>query len=88
PIDFTLTVNGERIPLKPKEARLLAYFLQHPDTTLRKEEIYDALWDYDETPNEGSLRTFVKVLRKHLGKERIETIKEVGYRYRSDGTGL
>ena len=81
PLDLTLTRGGERIPLKPKEARLLALFLQHPDTTLRKEEIYDALWDYGETPNEGSLRTFVKVLRKHLGKERIETVKEVGYRY-------
>ncbi len=81
PIDLTLTVDGERIPLKPKEARLLALFLQHPDKTLRKEEIFDALWEYDETPNEGSLRTFVKVLRRHLGKERIETVKEVGYRF-------
>jgi len=84
PMNFTLTVGGERIPLKPKEARLLALFLQHPDKTLNKEEIFDALWDYGETPNEGSLRTFVKVLRKHLGKERIETVKEIGYRYRSE----
>ncbi len=81
PIDFVLRVDGERVPLKPKEARLLALFLQNPDKTLSKEVIFDALWDYDETPNEGSLRTFVKVLRKHLGKHRIETVKEVGYRY-------
>ncbi len=84
PINFTLTFEDERIPLKPKESRLLALFLQNPDKTLRKEEIFDALWDYGETPNEGSLRTFVKVLRKHLGKERIETVKEIGYRYRSE----
>ncbi len=83
PIDFTLAFEGERIPLKPKESRLMALFLQNPDKTLRKEEIFSALWDYGETPNEGSLRTFVKVLRKHLGKERIETVKEIGYRYRS-----
>ena len=84
PINFTLTFEDERIPLKPKESRLLALFLQNPDKTLRKEEIFDALWDYGETPNEGSLRTFVKVLRRHLGKERIETVKEIGYRYRSE----
>ena len=83
PMNFTLTVENERIPLKPKEARLLALFLQNPDKTLRKEEIFDSLWDFGENPNEGSLRTFVKVLRKHLGKGRIETVKEVGYRYRS-----
>ncbi len=84
PINFTLTFEDERIPLKPKESRLLALFLQNPDKTLRKEEIFDALWDYGETPNEGSLRTFVKVLRRHLGKARIETVKEIGYRYRSE----
>ncbi len=78
--------NGdERVPLKPKEAKLLALFLQRADRVVEKEEIFQTLWSFDETPNEGSLRTFVKVLRKHLGKERIETVKDVGYRYRSKG---
>ncbi len=81
-MNLTLTVDDEIIYLKPKEARLLALFLQNPNRVLRKEEIFDALWDFGETPNEGSLRTFVKVLRKHIGKERIETVKEVGYRYK------
>jgi len=81
---LTLYIGNERIALKPKEARLLALFLQNPDRTLSKEEIFEALWKYDETPNEGSLRTFVKVLRKHIGKERIETVKDVGYRYDSE----
>ena len=80
-ISYILIRNGERIPLKPKEAKLLALFLQNGDKTLSKAEIFSHLWDYDETPNEGSLRTFVKVLRKHLGKERIETVKDVGYRF-------
>ncbi len=81
-MNLTLTVDDEIIYLKPKEARLLALFLQNSNRVLRKEEIFDALWDFGETPNEGSLRTFVKVLRKHIGKERIETVKEVGYRYK------
>ncbi|WP_456485767.1 response regulator transcription factor [Hydrogenimonas sp.] len=80
-LNFRLTVDGERVALKPKEAKLLALFLQNPDKIVTKEEIFDHLWDYGETPSEGSLRTFVKVLRKHLGKKRIETVKEVGYRY-------
>ncbi len=81
PLNYKLYFRGEEIAIKPKEARLLALFLQNPGKTLTKEEIFDALWEYDESPNEGSLRTFVKILRKHLGKERIETVKEVGYRY-------
>jgi DNA-binding response OmpR family regulator len=80
-LNFILKVDGKRVPLKPKEAKLLALFLQNQNKPLTKEEIFNNIWDYNETPNEGSLRTFVKVLRKYLGKDRIETIKEVGYRY-------
>jgi len=80
-LNFILIIDGERILLKPKEAKLLAFFLQNQNKPLTKEEIFNNIWDYNETANEGSLRTFVKVLRKYLGKERIETIKDVGYRY-------
>ncbi len=73
--------DGERISLKPKENTLLALFLQHKNYILTKEMIFDTLYSYGEEPNEGSLRTFVKVLRQHLSKTRIETIKEVGYRF-------
>ena len=81
PLNYKLVVDGKTVGIKPKEAKLLALFLQNPDKILTKEEIFENLWDYDEIPNEGSLRTFVKILRKAIGKERIETVKEVGYRY-------
>lgn len=81
PLENELYLNGERIALKPKEARLLALFLQHKNHIVTKEMIFDTLYSYGEEPNEGSLRTFVKILRSHIGKTRIETVKEVGYRY-------
>ncbi len=81
PLEKQLYKNNERIKLKPKEINLLALLLQHKDHILTKEIIFDSLWSYGEEPNEGSLRTFIKILRHHLGKIRIETIKEVGYRY-------
>ncbi len=81
PLDKILYANDKRIALKPKETTLLALFLQHKNHILTKETIFDTLWSYGEEPNEGSLRTFVKILRYHLGKTRIETIKEVGYRF-------
>ncbi len=81
PLEKVLYGEDERIGLKPKEISLLALFLQHRDHILTKETIFETLYSYGEEPNEGSLRTFVKVLRHHLGKTRIETIKEVGYRF-------
>ena len=79
--NLTLYKQDHPIKLKNKEVQLLKLFLANPDRVLHKAEIFDTLWEYDEEPNEGSLRTYVKVLRSHLGKEMIETVKNVGYRY-------
>lgn len=81
PLDRELYKADERVGLKPKEVSLLALFLKHKEHILTKENIFEELWSYGEEPNEGSLRTFVKVLRQHLGKSSIETIKDVGYRF-------
>ena len=80
-LEKVLYTNRERIALKPKEASLLALFLQHKNKIVTKEMIFDTIYSYGEEPKEGSLRTFVKVLRHHLGKSRIDTLKEVGYRF-------
>ncbi len=69
------------VPLKNKECKLLALFLRHSDKLLEYETIYDALWEYSEVPSPGSLRTYIKTLRQVLGKERIETVKNIGYRF-------
>ena len=64
-----------------KEGRLLELFLRHPDEVLSHERIFSELWDYDEEPSDNSLRTYIKNLRKLIGKERIVSIKRLGYRY-------
>ncbi len=79
--ELILTQNHRKIPLKTKELKLLALFLQHTNELLEYETIFEALWDYDEEPNSGSLRTYIKTLRAAIGKERIETVKNIGYRF-------
>jgi len=69
------------VTLGGKEGRLLELFLRHPDELLSHERIFDALWDYGEEPSDNSLRTYIKKLRRLLGKERIVSLKKQGYRY-------
>ncbi len=76
-----LVDGNTTIPLKTKELKLLALFLQHPKELLSYEKIYEALWEYSEQPNSGSLRTYIKRIRAHIGKEKIETVKNIGYRF-------
>ncbi len=79
--NLMLFKNGESIHLKRKEAKLLAFFLQRKGEILTKEEIFNKIYDYHESPNESSLRTFIYRLRSILPRGKIETIKDIGYRY-------
>ena len=78
---MTLHHHGKRIPLKTKELKLLSLFLNNPNEMLTYDKILDTLWEYEEEPSHGSLRTYIRRLRIAIGKEKIETLKQIGYRY-------
>ncbi len=77
----TLYIDEKEQTLNKKESKLLKFFLKHQNEILSHERIYDRIWDFDETPSEASLRTYIKNLRKLLGKERIVSIKKQGYKF-------
>jgi len=77
----TLYHEGKRINLNQKELALLKLFLKHPNEPLSHEKIHETLWGYDEEPSDMALRTYIKNLRKVLGKKRIESIKRYGYKF-------
>jgi len=80
-----LYVDGKEVTLNKKESKLLKLFLQNQNQILSHERIYDAVWDYDENASEASLRTYIKNLRKVLGKEKIVSIKKQGYKFTQSG---
>ncbi len=77
----TLYLKGEAVGLHQKEQKLLQLFLQHQNEALSHETIMQHLWAFDEEPSDQSLRTYIKNLRKILGKESIESIKRYGYKF-------
>ena len=76
-----LIVNGKEVNLNKKESKLLKIFLQNSNQVLSHERIYDTLWSFDETYSESALRTYIKNLRKIIGKERIVSLKKQGYKF-------
>lgn len=76
-----LTIDNDEIQLNNKDAKLLKLFLQNKDHLVTHETIYSTLWEYDEDISESALRTYIKNLRKYLGKEKIVSIKKLGYRF-------
>ena len=80
-ISNELKSNNEEIKLNLKELRLLKFFLQHPNELLVHDRIYGYVWDYGEEYSDNSLRTYIKNLRKILGKDKIVSLKKLGYRF-------
>ena len=73
--------RGEKVALHNKEKLLLKLFMQHPNEQISHEVIYQHLWGFDEEPSDDALRTYIKDLRKVLGKDRIVSIKRYGYKF-------
>jgi len=75
-----LKKNGKIIQINQKESLLLKILIKERNTIVTKEKIYEELWGYDEDHSETSLRTYIKNLRKIIGKEKIVSKKSVGYK--------
>jgi len=82
-----LLIDAKPYPLGYKESQLLKIFIKHESEVVSHEYIYSHLWSFNETPSDTSLRTYIKHLRKILGKERIVSIKRQGYRFSKDISG-
>jgi len=76
-----LTIDKEKIQLNNKVAKLLKLFLQNEDRLVSHDIIYNTLWEYHEDISSNALRTYIKDLRKLLGKDKIVSIKKLGYKF-------
>lgn len=76
-----LLIEGESVSLGQKESKLLNLFLKNEGEVLSHERINTQVWDFDETPSDTALRTYIKNLRKRIGKECIVSIKKQGYKF-------
>lgn len=79
--NLTLLKDNKPIHLTEKEVRLISLFLQNQNKIVSKEEIFDTIYEYEKKPNEASLRVFINKLRNIIGKEKIQTVKNIGYQY-------
>lgn len=80
----TLHVNNQTYQLQNKEATLLKLFLKRRGEVISHEVLLETLWGYDETPSDTALRTYIKNVRKYLGKESIVSLKKLGYKFTTE----
>ncbi|MGE5557419.1 MAG: response regulator transcription factor [Bacillota bacterium] len=79
----TVSVNGARIGLSPKEFELLAYLADNAGLALSRDQILNSVWNYDYFGDARTVDTHIKKLRLKLGDkgEYIQTVRGFGYRF-------
>ncbi|MBE6128550.1 MAG: response regulator transcription factor [Erysipelotrichaceae bacterium] len=79
----TVTIDGERVQLSPKEYELLTYLTRNAGIALTREQLLSAVWGYDFFGDDRTLDTHIKLLRRNLGEyaSYIVTLRGVGYRF-------
>ena len=79
----SVTVNGEKAELTPKEYELLFYFVQNNGVALTRERLLNKVWGYDFYGDDRTVDTHVKMLRGNLKEYRkyIVTLRGLGYKF-------
>lgn len=76
-------VKGQKISLTQKEYELLLYLYERQNTALSREQILNAVWDYEYYGDLRTVDTHIKNLREKLGDLRdcIKTVRGYGYKF-------
>ena len=77
----SLKVAGIEHKLSFKEVLLLQFLVTHQNVVHSHESICSAVWQDEDVPTDNALRTYIKKLRKVLGKESIQTVHGQGYKF-------
>ena len=82
----TITVDGERVNLTPKEYDLLFYLIQNKNIALSRDKLLSDIWGYDFFGDDRTIDTHIKNLRNNLGPYRnfIVTLRGVVYKFEYD----
>jgi two-component system alkaline phosphatase synthesis response regulator PhoP len=78
--------DGEPINLSAREFQLLKYFVDHPGTTLSREELLTQVWGYSASTFTRTVDVHIASLRQKLETDPrqpryIVTVQRLGYKF-------
>ncbi|MDA7817904.1 response regulator transcription factor [Sulfurimonas sp.] len=73
--------GNDTFNLSQKDSDILMYFIKNPKRVIDSDELIQNIWDFDSLPSDATVRSHIRTLREIIGKEKIQTIRGVGYKY-------
>ncbi len=74
-------VSGSEIQLAVKEYELLALLMENKGEIVTRDQIREAVWNYDKEIESRTLDVHIRLLRQKLNNQKIiETVRGIGYK--------
>lgn len=79
--DAILIADNQRVSLTATEFRLMQHFMRSPDRLFSKQQLLDTLYQFDAEPESNIVESYIRRLRRKLGKQIIINRRFQGYKY-------
>jgi two-component system, OmpR family, response regulator len=73
--------GDQEVELTERESRVLEAFMRTPGEVLPREQLLLDVWGIDFDPRSNLVDVYVGYLRRKLGSDLIETVRNAGYRF-------
>ncbi|MCP9313426.1 response regulator transcription factor [Liquorilactobacillus satsumensis] len=88
-VNYTVTKDGQKIKLTPKEFELLTYFIRRQHRVLSRDKLLNGVWGFDYVGQTRMVDMHVSHLREKIEKDPkkphyIETVRGFGYRFEGE----
>ncbi|WP_417513286.1 response regulator transcription factor [Minwuia sp.] len=77
-------VDGQDVRLTAHEYRILNYLAHNAGRVMSKNQIMDHVHDLDSEALSNGTEVLISRIRRKIGRERIETVRGLGYRFDAD----
>jgi len=83
---YRATISDTEINLSSKEFSIMKYFIEHEGDVVQREDLLEAVWGYDVTPDTRTVDNFILDLRKKLeaipsDPKHIVSVRGAGYKF-------
>ena len=77
-------LGGRDIEFTAKEWAVLEKLVTRPGQIVNKDALDQALYSFDDEVGSNTLEVYISRIRKKIGKQRVQTIRGLGYRWVSE----
>ncbi|WP_371349059.1 response regulator [Ancylobacter sp. IITR112] len=82
PATLTVTLAQTPVPVSRREVAVLSMLMERPGMIRSRSDLEERLYGWQEEVESNTVEVYVHNLRAKLGRERIETVRGLGYRLR------